>query len=64
VASDVRKKNHTKYLTGISSNAVFIRILINTPTKVKNFHGSEGVKQRKIRFSNKLKRHMTPFILI
>jgi hypothetical protein len=32
-----------KYLTGISSNAVFIRILVNT--KVKNFPGSEGIKE-------------------
>jgi hypothetical protein len=43
VASDVRKK-HAKYLTGISSNAVFIRMLVNTPTKVKHFPGSDGVK--------------------
>jgi hypothetical protein len=46
VVSGVRKKkNHAKYLTGISSNAVFIRILVNTPTKVKNVPGSEGVKK-------------------
>jgi hypothetical protein len=43
VASDVRKK-YAKYLTGISSNAVFIHILVNTPTKVKNVPGNEGVK--------------------
>jgi hypothetical protein len=34
VASDVRKK-HAKYNRYISSNAVIIRILVNTPTKVK-----------------------------
>jgi hypothetical protein len=35
VASDFRKKKHAKYLTDISSNDVFIRILVNIPTKVK-----------------------------
>jgi hypothetical protein len=45
VASDVRKKKkQAKYLTGISYNAVFIRILVNTPTKVKKISGSERVK--------------------
>jgi hypothetical protein len=52
VASDVRKRKekktkqqkHAKYLTGISSNAVFIHTLVNTPTKVKIFPGSEVVK--------------------
>jgi hypothetical protein len=41
----LKKKKHAKYLTGIgiSSNAVFIHILINTPSKVKMFPGSEGV---------------------
>jgi hypothetical protein len=39
-----KKNKHAKYLTGISSNAVFIHILVNTPTKVKKFPGSEGVK--------------------
>jgi hypothetical protein len=37
VASVIRKKNKlkdAKYLTGISSNAAFIRILVNPPTKV------------------------------
>jgi hypothetical protein len=43
VTSDVRKK-HAKYLSGISSTDVFIRTLVNTPTKVKKFPGSEGVK--------------------
>jgi hypothetical protein len=38
-------KKKVKYLTGISSNAVFIRILVNTPTKVKKKNPySEGVK--------------------
>jgi hypothetical protein len=31
----LEKKNRAKCLTGISSNAVFIGILVNTPTTVK-----------------------------
>jgi hypothetical protein len=40
------KNNNTKqakYLNGISSNTKIIHILVNTPTKVKLFPGSEGL---------------------
>jgi hypothetical protein len=37
-------KKEAKYLNSISSNTRIIHILVNTPTKVKLFLGSEGVK--------------------
>jgi hypothetical protein len=43
VARAVGKKQG-KYLNNISSNTRVIHILVNTPTKVKIFPGSEGVK--------------------
>jgi hypothetical protein len=50
VASYVKKKNnkqkHAKYLTCISSNAVFIRLLVNTPTKVKKILAVKGLNNR------------------
>jgi hypothetical protein len=36
-------KKQAKYLNNISSNTRIIHILVNTPTKVKIFPGSEGV---------------------
>jgi hypothetical protein len=37
-------KIQAKYLYNIFSNTRIIHILVNTPTKVKIFPGSEGVK--------------------
>jgi hypothetical protein len=37
-------KKQGKYLNNISSNTRVIHILVNTPTKVKIFPGSEAVK--------------------
>jgi hypothetical protein len=37
------EKKYAKYLTGISSSAVSIRVLVNTPTKVKLFLEVKGL---------------------
>jgi hypothetical protein len=44
------EKKQAKYLNNISSNTRIIHILVITPTKVKIFPGSEGVKQINVTF--------------
>jgi hypothetical protein len=42
------EKKQAKYLNNISSNTRIIHILVNTPTKVNIFPGSEGVNSAEI----------------